>query len=103
MNPHLYKRGPTKYQKASNDLQGGTGTKGHWTKEEDFMLADAVRKNGGKNWKKIAESLPGRTDVQCLHRWQKVLNPSLVKGPWTEEEDRLVLHLVETNGPQKWT
>jgi len=26
-----------------------------------------------------------------------------VKGPWTEEEDRLVLHLVETGGPQKWT
>jgi hypothetical protein len=43
--------------------------KGHWTKEEDLMLADAVRKYGGKNWKKIAESLPGRTDVQCLHRW----------------------------------
>jgi hypothetical protein len=44
-------------------------TKGHWTKEEDEMLAEAVNKNGGKNWKKIAESLPGRTDVQCLHRW----------------------------------
>jgi hypothetical protein len=23
--------------------------------------------------------------VQCLHRWQKVLNPELVKGPWTPE------------------
>jgi len=23
--------------------------------------------------------------VQCLHRWQKVLNPALVKGPWTPE------------------
>ena len=32
-----------------------------------------------------AASLPGRTDVQCLHRWQKVLNPELVKGSWTEE------------------
>lgn len=38
-------------------------TKGHWTKEEDEMLGEAVNKNGGKNWKKIAESLPGRTDV----------------------------------------
>jgi hypothetical protein len=26
-----------------------------------------------------------------------------VKGPWTEEEDREVLRLVEKNGPQKWT
>lgn len=33
----------------------------------------------------IAECLKGRTDVQCLHRWQKVLNPELVKGPWTKE------------------
>lgn len=33
----------------------------------------------------IAECLNGRTDVQCLHRWQKVLNPELVKGPWTKE------------------
>lgn len=24
-------------------------------------------------------------------------------GPWTEEEDQLVLRLVEKNGPQKWT
>jgi hypothetical protein len=24
--------------------------------------------------------------VQCLHRWQKVLRPGLVKGPWTQEE-----------------
>jgi len=26
-------------------------------------LADAVKRHGGKNWKKIAEDLPGRTDV----------------------------------------
>jgi cytochrome c oxidase subunit IV len=32
-----------------------------------------------------AEYFTDRTDVQCLHRWQKVLNPALVKGPWTEE------------------
>jgi hypothetical protein len=41
--------------------------------------------------------------VQCLHRWQKVLNPELVKGPWTEAEDRKVIELVETYGPQKWS
>lgn len=39
----------------------------------------------GKNWKKVAESFSQRTDVQCMHRWQKVLNPDLVKGPWTKE------------------
>ncbi len=44
-------------------------TKGYWTKEEDLLLCDAVKRNAGKNWKKIAESLAGRTEVQCLHRW----------------------------------
>lgn len=27
----------------------------------------------------------------------------MIKGPWTPEEDKLVLLLVEKNGPQKWT
>jgi hypothetical protein len=87
----MYKVGPTKYQDGS--------TKGHWTIVEDLQLFDAVSLNNGKNWKKIAESLPGRTDVQCLHRWQKVLNPQLVKGPWTDEEDNKVLKLVLDKGP----
>ena len=32
-----------------------------------------------------AEHFEDRTDVQCLHRWQKVLNPELIKGPWSPE------------------
>jgi hypothetical protein len=32
-----------------------------------------------------AEFFADRSDVQCLHRWQKVLNPDLVKGPWTQQ------------------
>ena len=32
-----------------------------------------------------------------------MLNPALVKGPWTDIEDRLLLHLVNIDGPQKWT
>ncbi|XP_031265562.1 transcription factor MYB3R-5-like [Pistacia vera] len=77
-------------------------TKGGWTEEEDKILAFAVEKFRGKNWKKIAECVPDRTDVQCLHRWQKVLNPNLVKGPWTKEEDDLIIELVEKQGKKKW-
>lgn len=78
-------------------------TKGKWTLEEDETLRRAVSQHKGKNWKKIAEHVPDRTDVQCLHRWQKVLNPDLVKGPWTKEEDDLVLQLVKKHGPKKWS
>ncbi|XP_021281143.1 uncharacterized protein LOC110414337 [Herrania umbratica] len=78
-------------------------TKGGWTQEEDKMLTTAVQKFNGKNWKKIAECVPDRTDVQCLHRWQKVLNPDLVKGPWSKEEDELIFELVEKQGKKKWS
>ena len=59
--------------------------KGKWTPDEDEMLKISVLNFGGKNWKKISNCLEGRTDVQCLHRWQKVLRPGLIKGPWTKE------------------
>jgi Myb-like DNA-binding domain len=64
---------------------GSRSSRGKWTPEEDEILRNAVQQHGGKNWKKISDCLDGRTDVQCLHRWQKVLRPGLVKGPWTKE------------------
>jgi len=67
------------------------------------LLKKVVRKYGAKNWKKIASFLKDRTDVQCLHRWQKVLNPSLVKGPWTKEEDETLMQMVEKYGPRNWS
>lgn len=67
-----------------------SGNRGSWTAEEDEILKKAVSEFGGKNWKKIAEQIPQRTDVQCLHRWQKVLRPGLIKGPWTPEVCRML-------------
>ena len=61
---------------------------------QDEILKNAVAEHGGKTWKKIAAYLPGKTEVQCLHRWTKVLNPDVTKGPWTAEEDRKVLYLL---------
>eukprot|EP01018_Ginkgo_biloba_P033287 Gb_27076 [translate_table: standard] len=78
-------------------------SKGGWTPEEDEILRRAVQCFKGKNWKKIAEFFPDRTDVQCLHRWQKVLNPDLVKGPWTKEEDDRIMELVSKYGSKKWS
>ncbi|KAL5220871.1 hypothetical protein ABZP36_025584 [Zizania latifolia] len=72
-------------------------TKGNWTPEEDAILSRAVQTCKGKNWKKI-ECFPDRTDVQCLHRWQKVLNPELVKGPWSKEEDEIIVQMLKPEG-----
>ncbi|XP_019059671.1 PREDICTED: uncharacterized protein LOC104827015 isoform X2 [Tarenaya hassleriana] len=77
--------------------------KGGWTPEEDDTLRTAVTMYKGRSWKKIAEFFQDRTEVQCLHRWQKVLNPQLVKGPWTQEEDDKIIELVKEFGPTKWS
>ena len=76
---------------------------GKWTEDEDEKLRQAVKEFGGKNWKRIASKLSGRSDVQCLHRWQKVLRPGLIKGPWTPEEDETVVRLVKIHGTKKWS
>jgi hypothetical protein len=94
-------------QKARSSDRGTSSKRrasmGKWTEEEDEILRQAVSDFGGKSWKKIACRLDGRTDVQCLHRWQKVLKPGLVKGPWTPEEDAKVIRLVHLHGNKKWS
>ena len=74
-----------------------------WTPEEDRLLCDLINTFGAKSWKSIAKHFPTRTDLQCLHRWQKVLNPELVKGPWSAEEDTKISVLVEKYGPKHWS
>lgn len=85
-------------------------SKGGWIKEEDDLLRIIVTEHNEKNWKNIAAALNRRfpsgvqrNDVQCLHRWQKVLQPGLKKGPWTAEEDSTITRLVAEVGANKWS
>ncbi|KAF7213914.1 myb-related protein A isoform X2 [Nothobranchius furzeri] len=74
-----------------------------WSRDEDEKLKKLIEQHGTESWKLIANLFPGRTDGQCQHRWQKVLNPELVKGPWTKEEDQKVIDLVHKYGPKRWS
>lgn len=73
-----------------------------WSIEEDALLASAIDKYGARNWKGVAEMVPGRTHAQCLQRWAKVLKPGLKKGQWTTEEDAY-LHSLVARGWKNWS
>jgi len=73
-----------------------------WTSEEDDLLAAAIAKHGARNWKAVADLVPGRSHAQCLQRWAKVLKPGLKKGQWTKEEDLHLANLVH-GGWKDWT
>ncbi|VDI77571.1 myb proto-oncogene protein [Mytilus galloprovincialis] len=79
--------------------------KGRWSREEDDLLRRVVelQKHNNTDWKKVAQYFRDRIDIQCQHRWFKVLNPELIKGPWTKEEDEKVIKLVKELGPKRWT
>lgn len=45
--------------------------------------------------------MPGRDNAQCLQRWNKVLKPGLVKGPWSVDEDNLLMDTM-LKGYDSW-
>lgn len=55
-----------------------------------------------EKWSKIAACVPGRTNKNCRKRWFHSLDPSLRKGPWTEEEDQLLREGVMKH-PNQWS
>ncbi|OBS74869.1 hypothetical protein A6R68_14585 [Neotoma lepida] len=93
------------YQDTDSDFleQRDNKCKVKWTHEEDEQLRALVRQFGQQDWKFLASHFPNRTDQQCQYRWLRVLNPDLVKGPWTKEEDQKVIELVKKYGTKQWT
>lgn len=73
-----------------------------WTHEEDENLKILVHNFGSSDWTTIASFLPGRTEYQCMHRYMKALDPDLIKGTWTKEEDDKVIELVSKYGTKQW-
>ncbi|KAK9929564.1 hypothetical protein M0R45_026658 [Rubus argutus] len=103
------------WQSVASSLEGRTGTqcsnrwkkalhprrtrKGKWTREEDTLLTVAQMLFGGsKNWNKISQFVPGRTQAQCRDRFVNSLEPSLKFGEWTEEEDSMLRAAIAGHG-----
>jgi len=73
-----------------------------WTTQEDDALKSAVAKLGTV-WTKVAQMVPGRTDVQCRERWVNILNPDICHLPWTAKDDAELRAAVREYGVGKWS
>lgn len=69
--------------------------KGPWSVQEDQLLTEWVNKNGPRKWNQCCEYIHGRSGKQCREHWNNCLNPGLVKGEWTAEEDFLIMHFYQ--------
>ena len=77
--------------------------RGKWTPEENERLAKAVEEFGAGNWVRISKKVRTRSPGQCRKRWIERLDPSIIKGSWTPEEDQTIRDFVAENGPTKWS
>ena len=62
---------------------------------------DLVRLLGVGNWTAIANEISGgRNSKQCRERWHNHLDPDVKKGPWTPDEDAIIIARQKTLGNQ---
>ncbi|XP_073296752.1 uncharacterized protein [Primulina huaijiensis] len=74
-----------------------------WTAMEDKNLLHIVQQKGLNNWIDIAVLLgTNRTPFQCLARYQRSLNASILKREWNKVEDDQLRDAVETFGENNW-
>ncbi len=72
-----------------------------WTELEDKILLEKGKEFNGKNWRKIASFIPGHSAIQCSSRFKRI-QPGLIKGYWSKEEDKKLLELFKKYG-KKWS
>lgn len=85
-----------------NAIGQETSQRTRFTKEEDELLKQLVNSQEQPNWNEVARYMKKRTARQCRERYNNYLRPNLVNGPWSKEEDELLIQLYEKYGP-KWS
>ncbi|KAH6801726.1 myb domain protein 17 [Perilla frutescens var. frutescens] len=68
--------------------------KGPWTPEEDEKLVEYITKHDQGSWRSLPK-LAGliRCGKSCCLRWTNYLRPDIRRGPFTSEEEKLVIQL----------
>lgn len=68
---------------------------------EDEKLKEIVERIGTGDWKEVSRLMGNRTPRQCRERYRTYLAPGIILGPWTVEEDDMVIKMVKMHG-KKW-
>lgn len=90
---------PTRKRESLKQYQSAS-----WTPEEDNLLRVLMNEiPHKKRWVTMSAHFVGKTPQQIMNRWNKVLNPQLIKGNWSKEEDEILTQWVHENGENGWT
>jgi hypothetical protein len=94
---------PDRSNAPSNSVQALRRSMRPWIPAEDNRLLAGILRFGLENWQSIAEFVGnGRSRAQCSQRWTRGLNPRISKKPWSAEEERRLLELVDRYGQKNW-
>jgi transcription factor MYB, plant len=77
--------------------------KGPWTPEEDKLLVDYINGNGHGSWRRLPKHAGlNRCGKSCRLRWTNYLRPDIKRGRFTDDEEKLIIHLHSLLG-NKWS
>ncbi|KAL8250481.1 hypothetical protein R6Q59_034174 [Mikania micrantha] len=76
--------------------------KGPWTPEEDITLVSYIQQNGPGNWRSVPTNTGLlRCSKSCRLRWTNYLRPGIKRGNFTEQEEKMIVHLQALLG-NRW-
>ncbi|XP_074282604.1 transcription factor MYB17-like [Silene latifolia] len=86
-----------------------------WSSEEDQLLKNYINQHGYGNWKSLPKNAGlQRSGHSCRDRWTNYLaremggtpcrdKQGLKKGPWSSEEDQLLINYINKHGHGTWS
>ncbi|XP_020575683.1 myb-related protein 306-like [Phalaenopsis equestris] len=76
--------------------------KGPWTPEEDIILVSYIQEHGPGNWRSVPTNTGlSRCSKSCRLRWTNYLRPGIKRGSFTDQEEKLIIHLQALLG-NRW-
>lgn len=92
--------------RAGMDDSIAVGNELKWNAEEEARLLVLVKEHNERDWDSISSKMGAgsvRTPMDCIRRYQQVLNPKLVKvGEWTLGEEDALREAVGLFGQKNW-